>query len=1074
VVVGPKGIGKSTLAAAAVWELLSNYEIGLVARVDVLDSENSSEFTTFIENYGERFSEYFGRLLILYDPVSTETYEREPSTQQGRGALAKTGGGVRRVRYVKMPRDVEVTIANLINASSELGDLRPPILIVLPSDIYNALSEEVKNALEVYRLDVSQALSDREFLAGLIREYTRTSNKPNGCELSNDVLSKLAGELAKFDSGHALIARLVGEELARNNCDVGKIEELISKAKGKAEAFIILQINGLFKVRKNTNTAKALVEIFALREPFVDEVGPGEPILTPGIVELIGEERRASLLQGDEGEELRGWLARRQHDLIEDSIGELLRCVVNDDEECKEKLGTSLKPWRLRTVRKSLREISEKVRDEVSAVDYFVSSYGEKLTEALKDSSNCWRRAALIIGHALAGYDSVPKPEDLSVSLPENLRKSVIESLGDALSRCGVDDYLLIDNKISPLTIDLVLNYVRVLTKAFVDKYDEVIGKVKRVLKNARNRGGIYSAEAFYGLGLASIIAGAAESDKPVKSGHADVALRIALFTIKGVILPILIVPILSALRPLRDKAPQRYIELPALTLEIENLDHDIVGRILNELNEVLDNYGNRVKKHAWSLAHAINAYVNLLGKHRRYFSDETEIEDVVGRVADLLNELGRFKSSLGVITWAHALDPALGSEDVRRLMEEKLGINVVDKASEVLGELGRLRDEVQDLMKDEEFMGYVESKSVKADEKAVKTAILEAASHLKHALAYYRLENDELEEAAKLFNEAAEENREIGDYEDYLIIGEYENYLIARGWALRAEAIKGSLVGDELVNGFRQLYEETFNEERFKFTASYLSTASHVLDNYLVSLALINDVEEIRKLPEKHWRMLNADKQVSILTRLTLNALFSPKGGLGGELDGRLNINLEELIDAFRYEMSRESLPALMAVFEVAKPEDVGEICILNIDNSIKGVGIVCGDSAIKWLRGELINDFREQILGMERLDWLKELNFNADAFVSEFEKLLGGLDGVSLIQLDAPRTSTARLALMLYALINGNEELAKAHALIGIVEATGNKLLRRLLLEAYRACCDLGKDEFRRAIAKLFFYHV
>jgi hypothetical protein len=269
-------------------------------------------------------------------------------------------------------------------------------------------------------------------------------------------------------------------------------------------------------------------------------------------------------------------------------------------------------------------------------------------------------------------------------------------------------------------------------------------------------------------------------------------------------------------------------------------------------------------------------------------------------------------------------------------------------------------------------------------------------------------------------------------------------------------------------------LYEEAFNEERFKFTASYLSTASHVLDNYLVSLALINDVEEIRKLPEKHWRMLNADKQVSILTRLTLNALFSPKGGLGGELDGRLNINLEELIDAFRYEMSRESLPALMAVFEVAKPEDVGEICILNINNSIKGVGIVCGDSAIKWLRGELINDFREQILGMERLDWLKELNFNADAFVSEFEKLLGGLDGVSLIQLDAPRTSTARLALMLYALINGNEELAKAHALIGIVEATGNKLLRRLFLEAYRACCDLGKDEFRRAIAKLFFYHV
>jgi len=76
VVVGPKGIGKSTLAAAVIWELFMNGDIGLVARVDVLDSKNYSEFATFVENYGEEFSEYFGRLLILYDPVSTKAYEK--------------------------------------------------------------------------------------------------------------------------------------------------------------------------------------------------------------------------------------------------------------------------------------------------------------------------------------------------------------------------------------------------------------------------------------------------------------------------------------------------------------------------------------------------------------------------------------------------------------------------------------------------------------------------------------------------------------------------------------------------------------------------------------------------------------------------------------------------------------------------------------------------------------------------------------------------------------------------------------------------------------------------------------
>jgi len=68
------------------------------------------------------------------------------------------------------------------------------------------------------------------------------------------------------------------------------------------------------------------------------------------------------------------------------------------------------------------------------------------------------------------------------------------------------------------------------------------------------------------------------------------------------------------------------------------------------------------------------------------------------------------------------------------------------------------------------------------------------------------------------------------------------------------------------------------------------------------------------------------------------------------------------------------------------------------------------------------------------------------------------------------------AQLALMLRALINGNKELAKALALHGAINYS-SKLLRRLFLEAYKECkecCDLGKDEFRHALARLFFYHV
>jgi tetratricopeptide (TPR) repeat protein len=689
----------------------------------------------------------------------------------------------------------------------------------------------------------------------------------------------------------------------------------------------------------------------------------------------------------------------------------------------------------------------------------FVGNYGEKLTNTLRAfSDKCWKRAALIIGLALAGYDTVPKPK--------NLPRDAAKSLGDALDECKIDDYLLVGDKIQPSIINLVLNNAHALTEAFIDRYNEAVGEVRRVLDIARGRGVIYVAEAFYCLGLASIIANAAESGKSIEPGDADAALRIASIAILDVASADLIRPILRALEPLRGKAPQKYIVLLALALNMESLDSGTVRYIFDGLNEVLDNYGDVIKEHAPSLVHAISAYANLLGGYLIYISDE--VEGVVRRVTNLLNELGRFKSSLGVIAWAYALDPALEHEDVRRLMEEKLGIDVVDKAGEVLEELGRLRGRVQDLMKDEEFRSYVESRSIKADEKTVKEIILMAASHLKHALAIYRLDNDELDKAEELFNEAAEEYREIGVY---------EYYLIDRGWALRAEAIKSSLVGDDLVKKFQQLYEKAFSKEHFMSTAMYLSIASGILGEYLVSLALTGDDKKINKLLEEHWQVLNANKQASVLTRLTLNALLSPRVRLSGKLKGRLSVNPEELINAFGSDVDIEFLPALMVALGIAKPKDAGRMC-MSINDSIKGMDCMYAvsaamndNAAVVASRGRLINRFRGLL--SERLGLLKELGADADALFNEFRGLVNGLDGRSLVQLIALASSMARLALMLHALVNGNKELAKAHALIGAVDV-GRKLPARLFLEAYRACCDLGSEKFRRAIAKLFFYHV
>jgi hypothetical protein len=910
----------------------------------------------------------------------------------------------------------------------------------------------VKGKLESYRLDAS--LNDAEFLAKLIMEYTRTSDKPSGCKISDEELSKLAGKVAGFDSGHALIARLIGEELARSNCNVGEVEKLIYNAKGKARVFITQYINKLFKVDKDPDVAKALVEVFALRRPFVDKARPSDPILTSGIVELIGKEGGAKILYGAEGKELRGWLAIRQHDLIEEAIGKLLDCVGGKGEGC-EVLGDAPKPWKTIGVMETLREVSEKVRNEDSAVEYFASNYGEKLTSALKVFNNeCWKRAAFIIGHVLAGRVSVPRPEDL----PEDVR----ESIKDALDKCSVDDYLLVGNVTPPLI--WYLTYTHVSTEAFIDKYNEAINEVGRVLNIVRGKG-INVAERIYGLGLASIIAKAVKSGKHIEPNDADAALYIASSAIQRVVSPSLIMLILSALEPLRAETPHRYLELLAFASSIENLDSGTVRYIFDELNEILDNYGDVVKRYAWSLVHAIIAYAYLLWVHRSYFYDE--VKGAVRKVADLLNELDRSKLSLGVIAWAIALAPALIHGDVKELMEKASGIDVVDKAGKVLDELSRLRGRVQELMRDEEFMSYIKSRFVKADEETVKTAILEASSHLKHALAQYRLSNDELDKAEKLSNEAAKEYREIGSY---------ENCLIAHGLVLRVEAIRGSLVGDELVklvNGFRQLYEETFSKEHFEPTAPYLSIALTTLGDYLVSLALTGDDKKINELLEEHLWVLNANRRVSVLTRLMLNALLRPRVGLSSELEGKLSVNPEELIDAFIFNMRSEFLPALMVAFGVKTPEDGIKLCEkFNDEDCVDFVLAVKGDSAaVKQLRELLINVF-QRVLNVS-LNLFKELGVDIDTVLSEFRGLVSGLDGKSLAQLIAPRSSMARLALMLHALINGDERLAKAYALMGAVNV-GEKLPTRLYLEAYKACCDLESESFRRAVAKLFFLHV
>jgi hypothetical protein len=782
------------------------------------------------------------------------------------------------------------------------------------------------------------------------------------------------------------------------------------------------------------------------------------------------------------------WLVYRQHDLIEETISKML-----DGED----LGGASNPWRKPNVIEKLKEVSEKMRDVVNAdpelqeilkkldkkmrdmvnaVIYFVKNYGKDFMEMLKNfSDKCWKRAALIIGYGLTGRFLLPRAGDLS--------EDVVKLLGDALKTCGIDDYLLVDNEIpylvrSLFVYDLVLLNISgssPFTSIFTNKYKDAVEEAKKLLEIWRKREGeMYKSEGCYALGLASIIADAARLGKDVSTDDTDVTLDIAHPAIELPTSTFHIGLTLLALKPLLDMAPHRYLGLLRQASTVEFLDRETARLVFNELNYILDKHYDEVKKHAWSLVHAVFACSELFNKHLSYL-DNKMVEEMVGRVAELLGELG--DTVLGTIAWSHALVPVLKHEHIRMLWEKKfkereLHIDVIKKVDYVLNKLNKLRENVKELLGNKGFMSYVKSVFFEANEKVANQIILGSSLYLEHELALYKFRKDELNEAAGLFEKVANRIKEIG---------EFENYLTDRVWVLRVKAIEGSLASNNLVKEYDQLFNEAWNNP--KPTANYLNVISGILYNYLVSLALTNNTNKTCELLKEYWAILNVNKQLSVMTRLILNTLLGSKNGLDDRLKDMLMVGPKELVEVFKDEMFKELLPVLKVAYGLVKPEDGIRECEELAKDQAK---IFCKDAVlavrgrgdvIELVRGLLISDFQELILKKEQQDLLKELGVDDNELLSmlnKFRKLVYGLDGRSLIQLIAPRSSLTHLALMLYALINGNHELVKAHALYCTTKSYPDKLLTRLFLEAYKVCCDLSSENFRKALARLFFYHV
>jgi hypothetical protein len=1066
VLVGPKGIGKSTLAAYVVWKMLSGGGVEAAIRVE----KSAKELTL------KRIMQLVKRgVVVLYDPSPLEVYYKHKYMEEA-----------------ERPEEV-------VKALEELADFFKGgvvrLLVVLPTDLYEVVKDKVFESFKDAALEkafknavLKIALNDVEFLHSVIKTYS-------SCE---GEYGKLAEEIAQFKGGYTLVAKYAGLWLRDNGCNVESVERAVKEAKSQPKLFLARYIRDVLLWRSSEEERVRLMYriavpllLHAVFGPvpegvtYITQVKDGVVFYHPEEIEKFTQPRWDLLKAGLQP--IAKWLAQEHEDLVEEVLKDLAGLNGEETREpYKEALSDLIKTldWaRNEILEKGLAElgipkdvalkvfniihtnfgIPEKDRELTVSLLTFVD---RRLTAVFKNSENrrCWRRVALIVGLALAGSPVLP----LGVQLP----KDAAETMGDALKPCAVDDYLMIGNKIPTLLLNVVwfpyyveVQYARDLSQirrirerlGVLTPYanTEVIRAVKKITDEpvSRWRRRLFTHfESFYALGLAALASGS-----EVDGETADMLLYIASVVTRWVFHPAAVLPILAALRPLGEKAPHRYVATLAAASQLETLDPETVWYIYDALQQFKDRLleSGRI----WPLVEAIDAHSNLLRKHLIHIGDRWE--EAVANMCSLYYEVKKRYTTglnsgfsaqrlLDAVARAYVMAVALNSDNLAQLMQRHCGLSDIVKEAEavrsVLDEAATHPEELRKIMEnDADFKEWVTTRSPIGDAGRMAKML---TSWFMHELARYKLvhainERGELDE--KKLKEAAEDFEKAAEIDEKL--EQWSDYLASRSLALRTRvfAVKSWEEFHKTAEGFQKLWEET--EEHLDPIAEYLVTAVGSLGEYLVYQAAFGDKERAEKLL-KEWRwLLDYVPEASVITRLMLR-LFSV--GEGAKLD--------EIVYAPWPLLLQEYYPALWLLAGILQKDKALEICK---QLSRSEVCVVAVDAAAG--SQEATKRFKS-FIGKVRPNIVKVMR--------KAHRLLDRVDGRSLVEVLAPGDSRTRLALMLLAAVEGRVDAVRLHGLLGSVDYRNN-VNKPLFRAVYENCGDLDSEGCRMALLKLYYLH-
>ncbi|AET34274.1 hypothetical protein [Pyrobaculum ferrireducens] len=1025
-IVGPRGVGKSTLARAVLAEVLRRAAVRGVINVNRLKLDDLPEV---VERGGRSY-------LLFYDPTTPRFYEL---------------GGLEKPLERPKPEVVGV-VADLVNLTHRGKQPRASVVLVLPTDVYNALGEEVKRRIT----PVAPDLKSVEFLAEVIRRYS-------GCRLEGERLKILAGEIAKFDEGYTLIARLVGEELRERGCQLEKVEEMVRAAGGKALRFMLIYVNEVLGVERGggevrcPDLAWVFSAVLAARADFAEAARPGDVLIPPTLLEKWVEWRWArynGVRCGREAlpQRVFSWLSIRHHYLVESAL----------------KLAAQAKSSRASEELQMLKELDVWAKYGVESynIQDFLMEHGPDL-EREWEGAVCLEKFALMLGAAIADQPYKPFAE---------AAKEAGEDLGNTVERigrgCVIDEYLLADGELTPFTRVLLQEMALrgVMPKSFASQHGRALEEAEKLVKTWKERSYTKVWEFLYCLGLAVVVARAEALDREV----AVKALYAALPAVRHTVFPVAVGDIFDVLSPLREYAPDWWaavLDVAATPAVIER--PELARRIFEEIEWVKE----RVVED-WAKALLASAYAAVPTKYADAEKLRRDVCRLLGGIQD--QDLRTIAEIYTLWRLAEKGLPPCGvdlcTEGGREGCVESLEKAFEKKVGELLSKLAELRKRAEEGELSPELEKYLAAKSPVRQQVVLQMMLSEAKAKLYSSLAVAKLDAGKPEEAAEYFAKAAELNKELGIWENYLT----DSSRAARARVLRVGDLSEAVEAGEV---FEKLWKEA--EEHIKPTAVMLYIASFKLAEYLVYLTASGRMEKAAEvLRERGW-LLRYENYVHVATLYILRLL-------GAEVEAP---DAEELLKALGGRIDPLLKPALAASLGVP-PEslDIALLCaeaaevqpelfkrVIEERNSSQ-----LGEYA--WPFAFCLGVYKAVMGDMEASDLLRIHVKKLYGEESELLSVLDRLDAGGLVQVLAPIDSHGQLILLLRALdeargARGPErerylELARAHALVGKYVYKGT-IFKTLFGEAAKAVEKCGGqvencEDLKLALLKLYYLHI